>query len=170
MNQIVAAGPFLQVFLEEVIRIFIYSKLLNQSNLNIMVKSFIDYKYLIENNNNNNNICFFIGKYKSQEKLVNEIFNYRQQNFKNLTSRFLLLSGFFSYNCIAVKNTYHNLKKIYNIDLYGFENLNEELGWANIVDNYNIDTNVLSKYKFSLQFHFIFYFTNFFFESIIKLF
>ena len=130
---------------------FINSELLNQSNLNIMVKSFVDYKYLINNNINNHNICFFTGKYKSQEKLVNRIYDYRQQHFNNLSSNFLLLNGFFSYNNTSIKNTYHALKQKYNLDLYGYEKLNGELGWADIINNYNIDTNILSKYKFSLH-------------------
>jgi hypothetical protein len=130
---------------------FIYSNLLIQPKLNIMVKSFSDYNYLINNNTTNNNICFFIGKYKSQEKLVDIIFNYRQNNFNKLSSNFLLLQGVYSYNCTSIKNTYNNLKEKYNFDLYGYEKLHGEIGWADIIDNYNIDTNILSKYKFYLH-------------------
>jgi hypothetical protein len=59
-----------------------------------------------------------------------------------------MLNGFFYCNPAAVQNTYHALKDTYNLDLYGFDS---HLGWADIFNNSDITTNVLSKYKFMLH-------------------
>jgi hypothetical protein len=126
---------------------FIYSKLLDKPNLNIMVKSIDDYIYLNKNNINCNNISLFIGKYKSQEKMAINIFDYRQNNFKKLNNKFLMLNGFFKMNNLSVQNTYENLKKKYEIDLYGFDS---ELGLTDVLNN-SSENNVLAKYKFMLH-------------------
>jgi hypothetical protein len=124
---------------------FIYSELLKKyKDLNILVKSIKDYNYLI----NKHNIGLFIGKYKCQEKLMIDIFNLRQKTFKNLPNKFLMLNGFLKYNPESVKKSYEILKKKYEIHLYGYDS---ELGWANIINNYDLNNNVLSKYKFMLH-------------------
>jgi hypothetical protein len=124
---------------------YIYSKLLKLASLNIMVKSISDYKYL---SNTSHNHSLFIGKYKCQEKIIIQTFDYRQQHYTDLSNRFLMLNGFFYCNPAAVQNTYHALKDTYNLDLYGFDS---HLGWADIFNNSDITTNVLSKYKFMLH-------------------
>jgi hypothetical protein len=124
---------------------FIYSELLLKPKLNLIVKSINDYLFLKQQNTNN--IGLFVGKYKSQEKMMIEIYNYRQNNFKKL-DKFLMLNGFFNFNADAVKNTYYKLKKVYSIDLFGYDS---ELGWTDVLNNSPIENNVLSKYKFYLH-------------------
>jgi hypothetical protein len=125
---------------------FIFNNLLNISNLNLMVKSFTDYKHLIDNHKHN--ICLFIGKYKCKELLLNNIFVHREQNYKRLSSNFLMLNGFFNINPEAVKSTYIQLSQHYSIDLYGYDS---PLGWADIFENTIVHDNILSKYKFMLH-------------------
>lgn len=123
---------------------FIYSNLLKKDNLNIMVKSITDYVFLQKTQHN---VCLYVGKYKSQEKKMIEIFNYRQKHMATLHN-FLMLNGCFKFNPTAVKDTYNDLKQKYVIDLYGYD---ADKGWANIFDNDDITTNVLSQYKFMLH-------------------
>jgi len=125
---------------------FIFNTLLNISNLNIMVKSFNDYTNL--RNNYKNNICLFIGKYKCKEMLMKNIFVHREQNYKMLSSNFLMLNGFLECNPQAVKTTYMELCNNYSIDLYGYDS---PLGWSDVFETTNIQDNVLSKYKFMLH-------------------
>lgn len=124
---------------------FTSSRLLEKPKLNIIVKSFTDYSFL---KNTEHNTGFFIGKYKSQGKLMIDIFNHRRANNKTLSNKFLMLNGFFNFNPPAVKDTYNSIKNDYNVDLYGYD---AELGWADIFNNTDLASNVLTKYKFMLH-------------------
>jgi len=115
------------------------------NKLNIMVKCVKDYNNRLHNNHN---VALFIGKYKCQQEMMINIFNYRTTHFKHLNNKFLMLQGSFNLNPDAVKNTYNKIYNQYNIDLFGYDS---PKGWANVIDNSDINNHVLSNYKFMLQ-------------------
>ena len=123
-------------------------------NNNVLVKSIHEWVTLKDKLN-----CgFFIGKYEKFSDTFDKIYTNRNERYLELftTNNFLILHGFFKYNCESIKNTYHSLKSKYQIDLYGFDS---ELGWANTTTD-DLDVNVLCKYKFNLHLKSLGYFCN----------
>jgi hypothetical protein len=109
----------------------------------IVVKSINEYKNL---NSKNIKTAFFIGKYECFSSYIENIYNYRKNNSDKI-NEFLMLNGFFNYNNNSIIESYEKIKKIYKIDMFGYDSPN---GFANTI-NSTIESNVLSRYKFFLH-------------------